>query len=170
MRHETLIRVKDLEQWMDLDLQGDEFIEIDQFESLKKRVGEFLLQHSNVLIGGKGLRPILDRTSFVKYTMTRTYFIEQPERLLLSTAMIGVIVTYLTDGIPQEVVVDWELFSDRIQQVPTNAVDPAGKHDAILVFFIVFYLYYVLIMTWYGQEYGIPWRVFPVQINSTLCY
>ena len=126
VRHETLIRVKDLEQWMELGLQGDEFIEIDEFEPLKKRVGEFLLQHSNVLIDGKELRPILDRTSFVKYTMTRTYFIEQPERLVLSTAMIGVIVTYLTEGIPQEVVVDWELFSERIQKVPTNAVDPAG--------------------------------------------
>ncbi|NIO04201.1 MAG: hypothetical protein GTN74_06185, partial [Proteobacteria bacterium] len=71
-------------------------------------------------------RPILDRTSFVKYTMTRTFFIEQPERMPLNTAMLGVIITYLTEGIPQQVTVDWDLFSDRIQKIPTNAVDPAG--------------------------------------------
>lgn len=126
VRHETLVRVKDLNAWMDLELRGDEFIEVDEVEPLKKRVGEFLLQHSKVTIDGKQLRPILDRTSFVKYTMTRTFFIDQPERMPLNTAMLGVIITYLTEGIPQEVTVDWDLFSDRIQKIPTMAVDPAG--------------------------------------------
>ena len=126
VRNEILVRVKDLEQWMDLGLKGEKFIEIDEFEALKKRIGEFLLEHSKVLIDGRKLKPILDRVSFVKYTMTRTFFIDKPERMLLNTAMIGVIVTYITKGIPQEVTVDWDLFSDRIQKVPTTAVDPAG--------------------------------------------
>jgi hypothetical protein len=126
VRHETLVRIKDVESWIDLGLRGKEFIEVDEFESLKKRISEFLLKHSKVLIDGKPFRPILDRTSFVKYTMTRTFFIEQPERLPLNTAMLGVIITYLTKSIPQEVTVDWDLFSKRIQKVPTNAVDPAG--------------------------------------------
>jgi len=132
VRHETLVRVKDLKQWMDLGLRGDEFIEVDEFEPLKKRVGEFLLEHSEVRIDGKQLPPILDRTSFVKYTMTRTFFIDKPERMPLNTAMIGVIVTYLTQGIPQEVTVDWDLFSDKIQKVPTMAVDPAGPFPSFV--------------------------------------
>ncbi len=126
VRHETLVRVKDMAAWIDLGLRGEEYIETDEFEPLKKRIGDFLLQHSNVLIDGQSLRPILDRTSFVKYTMTRTFFIDQPERMPLNTAMVGVIVTYLTKEIPQKVTVNWDLFSDKIQKVPTNAVDPAG--------------------------------------------
>jgi hypothetical protein len=126
VRHETLVRVMDVAAWMDLELRGNEYIEVNEFEPLKKRVGDFLLQHSKVLIDGKKIRPILDRTNFVKYTMTRTYFIDQPERMPLNTAMIGVVVTYLTQQLPQNVTVDWDLFSDRIQKVPTNAVDPAG--------------------------------------------
>jgi hypothetical protein len=126
VRNEILVRVKDLEQWMDLGLKGEKFIEIDEFEALKKRIGEFLLEHSKVLIDGQKLKPILDRVSFVKYTMTRTFFIDKPERMLLNTAMIGVIVTYITKGIPQEVTVGWDLFSDRIQKIPATAVDPAG--------------------------------------------
>ena len=126
MRHETLVRVKDMASWMDLGLRGSHFIEVDEFDPLKQRIGEFLLENSNVRIDRKSLPPILDRTSFVKYTMTRTYFINQPERMPLNTAMVGVIVTYLTQGIPQNITVDWGLFSDRIQKVPTNAVDPAG--------------------------------------------
>ena len=126
VRHEVLARVKDLEAWIDLDLCGDEFIEEEENEVLKKQVGEFLLKHNQVRIDGMPLRPILDRTAFVKYSMTGSQFLIQPERLPLNTAMLGVIITYLTDGIPQEVTVDWELFSDRIKKVPTNAVDPAG--------------------------------------------
>ncbi|MBW1608545.1 MAG: hypothetical protein JRJ74_10675, partial [Deltaproteobacteria bacterium] len=41
-------------------------------------------------------------------------------------AMVGVIITYLTKGIPQEVTNEWNLWSDRIQKVPADAVDPAG--------------------------------------------
>jgi hypothetical protein len=126
VRHETLVRVKDMEAWLDLGLRGDEFIEVDEFDLLKKKIGDYLLQHSKVQIDGKQLRPILDRTSFVKYTMTRTFFIDQPEQMPLNTAMLGVIITYLTKKIPQKVTVDWELFSDRIQKVPTSAIDPAG--------------------------------------------
>lgn len=126
VRHEILARVKDLEGWIDLGLRGNEFIEADENEQLKKRVGEFLLKRDNVLIDGKQLRPILDRTSFVKFSMTGSTFLEQAEQLPVNTAMVGVIITYLTEGIPQEVRVNWELFSDRIKKVPTNAIDPAG--------------------------------------------
>jgi len=126
VRHECLVRVKDLAAWMDLDLRGDDYVEIDEFDRLRQRAGEFLLNHSKVLIDGQQVSPILDRTNFVKTTLTRTYFINTPERLPLVTAMLGVVVTYLTRQIPQEVTVDWKLFSKRIQKVPTVAEDPAG--------------------------------------------
>jgi hypothetical protein len=126
VRHEILARVKDLEAWIDLGLRGDEFIEADENEPLKKRVGEFFLKRDKVLIDGKQLRPILDRTAFVKYAMTGSTFLVQPEKLPINTAMLGVIITYLTKEIPREVTSEWNLWSDRIQKVPANAIDPAG--------------------------------------------
>jgi hypothetical protein len=132
VRHEVLARVKDLDEWMDLGLQGDEFIEVDENELLKKRVSGFFLERDKVLIDGKQLRPILDRTAFVKYAMTGSTFLEQPERLPINTAMVGVIITYITDGIPQEVSMEWNLWSNRIQKVPTNAIDPAGPFPSYI--------------------------------------
>ena len=126
VRHEILARVKDLAAWIDLDLRGDEFIEAAENELLKKRVGEFFLKRDKTLIDGKQLRPILDRTAFVKYSMTGSTFLVQPEQLPINTAMLGVIITYLTQGLPQEVTNQWDLWSDRIQKVPANAIDPAG--------------------------------------------
>ena len=126
VRHEILARVKDLAAWIDLGLRGDEFIEADENEQLKKRVGEFFLKRDRILIDGKQRRPILDRTSLVKYSTSASTFLEQPEQLPINTAMVGVIITYLTEGIPQAVRNEWDLWSDRIQKVPTNAIDPAG--------------------------------------------
>jgi len=132
VRHEILARVKDLAAWIDLDLRGNEFIEADENEPLKKRVGQFFLKRDQVLINGQRLRPILDRTAFVKYSMTGSTFLEQPEQLPINTAMVGIIITYLTKGIPQEVTSTWNLWSDRIQKVPADAIDPAGPFPSYL--------------------------------------
>ncbi|MBT8367344.1 MAG: hypothetical protein KJP23_21845 [Deltaproteobacteria bacterium] len=132
VRHEILARVKDLEAWIDLGLRGDEFIGADENDTLKKRVGQFFLKRDNTLIDGKQLQPILDRTAFVKYSMTGSTFLDQPEQLPINTAMVGVIITYLTDGIPQQVTNQWDLWSDRIQKVPADAIDPAGPFPSYL--------------------------------------
>jgi hypothetical protein len=126
VRHEILVRVKDMEEWMDLGLRGDVYVEVDELEALKQGIGEFLLEKNPVRIDGKGIRPILDRTNYVKVSLTGIKLVEVPERLEISTAIVGVIITYLTDGLPQEVTVDWELFTDQVQRIPATATDPAG--------------------------------------------
>ena len=126
VRHEILVRVKDLEVWMDLGLKGDEFIETDELEPLKQRVGEFLLQKNPVRIDGAPGEPILDRTNYVKVSITGIQIVDQPERLEISTAIVGVILAYITDGMPREVTTEWELFTDQIQRVPATSIDPAG--------------------------------------------
>ena len=65
VRHEILTRVKDLSEWMDLGLRGDRYIELDELEPLKQRIGEFLLHKNPLTVDGKALKPILDRASFI---------------------------------------------------------------------------------------------------------
>jgi hypothetical protein len=132
VRHEILTRVKDLENWMDLGLRGDKYIEVDELEPLKKRIGEFLLARNPVLIDGETRKPILDRSNYVKVALTGIQLLEKPERLEIASAMVGVIITYITDGMPQTVTVGWELFTDQIQRVPATATDPAGPLPTFL--------------------------------------
>ncbi len=126
VRHEVLTRVKDLEAWMDLGLRGDEYIELDELAPLKQRVEVFLLQKNAVRIDGELGKPILDRSSYIKVGISGIQILDQPERMEISTAIVGVIFAFITEGIPQEVTVDWELFTDQIQQVPAMMTDPAG--------------------------------------------
>lgn len=126
VRNEILVRVKDMMAWMDFDLRGNEYIEEDEFNRLREQIGQFFLKRENVHIDGKRLKPILDRTAFVESSMLSSRFIEIPERVPLNTAMIGIIITYLTDGMPQEVSTQWDLFSDRVKKVTARMTDPAG--------------------------------------------
>jgi hypothetical protein len=126
VRNEILVRVKDMMTWLDFDLRGDAFIEEDEFNRVREQIGQFFIGRENVIIDGQRLKPILDQTAFVESSMLRSRFIETPERVRLNSAMVGVIITYLTDGLPQEVETRWDLFSDRVQKVTARMTDPAG--------------------------------------------
>ena len=132
VRHEILTRVKDLSEWMDLGLRGERYIEIDELEPLKQRIGEFLLQKNPVTVDGEPLKPILDRTNYVKVGLGGIRILDVPERLEIASAIVGVIISYSTDGLPQQVKVDWELFTEQIQRVPATATDPAGPLPGFL--------------------------------------
>ena len=126
VRNEILVRVRDLMAWVDFDLRGDDYIEADEFNRVREQIGQFFLERENVKIDGQRLKPILDKTAFVESSLLRSRFIETPEQVLLNSAMVGVIITYLTDGIPQQVTTTWELFSERVQKVTARMIDPAG--------------------------------------------
>jgi hypothetical protein len=126
VRHEALVRVRDMAQWMELGLRDPDWIELDELEPLKRRIGEFMLTRNPLHIDGRAGEPILDRTNFVKVSLRGIQILEVPERLETSTAIVGVILSYLTDGLPQQVAVDWELFTDQVRRVPAIATDPAG--------------------------------------------
>jgi len=132
VRHEVLIRIRDLEQWMDLGLRGEEYIEIDELDTLRQRIESFLLANNTVKVDGEALKPIMDRSNYVTVGISGIQILEQPQRLEISTAIVGVIIAYLTEGMPQQVSVDWELFTDQVQQVPATATDPAGPLPTFL--------------------------------------
>ena len=122
----------------------------------------FLLTRNTVRVDGKPLRPILDRTNYVKVALTGIQLLEQPERLEISTAIVGGIIAYITDGMPQQVTVDWDLFTDQIQRVPASAIDPAGPLASYLT-----PADNVLTWTNFLQRYKIP-EVEPVSVPEAL--
>jgi len=61
------------------------------------------------------VKPILDRIDYVTVSLQGIQILTAPARLELASALLGVKIAYLTKGIPQEVTVDWELFTDNLQ-------------------------------------------------------
>jgi len=126
VRHEVLLRVKDLEDWMDLGYQLDDYIEIDEQDELKRKIAKFLATRNKVTIDGKASQPIIDKVHFVKWSLAGIQIQEIKERMDYSSAVIGVIFVYPHESIAQKITIDWDMFSDKITMVPNVSTDPAG--------------------------------------------
>lgn len=126
IRHEVLVRIKDLDYWMDLGYGiGDKILIADQ-QALKDTIADFLKRHNLVTIDGEVLEPIIDRVHWVKWSLSGIQILEVPEDMDYSSAVIGVIFAYPHDSIAQDVVIDWDMWNERITMVPNVATDPAG--------------------------------------------
>ena len=132
VRKEIIVRPKDLQRWVDLGLKGRDSIPVEMQAGIKQKVGEFLARHQPVTIDGVPMEGILDSVNFLERTLTSSRVIDPPEPLSLDAAIIGTIFVYPRDGLPQTVVMDWDLWDERIQRIPVSAVDQAGPLPSFL--------------------------------------
>ena len=126
VRHEILGRIKDLEGWIDFDYEMDDIIEVDEQDSIKQLIADFLVKRNIVHIDGDELKPIIDRIHFIEVSLSGIKIMEIPKPLPYVSAIIGVIFAYPDEGMPKEVTITWDLFNEKIQKVPSMSIDPAG--------------------------------------------
>ena len=127
IRFEILMRLKELASWMELEVPDQAPIEADTQARLLEQIGRFLVQQSQVRIDGVTSRPLLDRVEFVRVTPQGIQSLNASQRLTLPTALVGVILAYLTTGPPQEVAVDWTYFNEQITSIPATVIDPVSQ-------------------------------------------
>ena len=127
VRKEIVARPLDLQQWVDLGLEpGQETITVAEQEEIKRAAAEFLAGRLPVTIDGQAAVGELDRVHFIFRTLRTSGVIDPPQDLPMVSATLGVIFVYPTDGLPDEVTMEWDLWGERIQSVPTTATDEAG--------------------------------------------
>jgi hypothetical protein len=132
VRVELIVRPVDLQDWIDLGLEGRRTIPVEMQPELKRRVAEFLTAHSPVTIDGEPVTGVLDRVHFLRRTLRSSTVIDPPEELNAFAATLGVIFVYPRVGLPQAATLTWDLFSDKIQRVPGAATDEAGPLRTVL--------------------------------------
>jgi hypothetical protein len=126
VRHELLIRVRDLLKWTDLGLKGGATISTDDQPSVKQLARAFLETRNPLRIGGKPFLPTSSRAEFLNISLSGLQVVEEDKPLDLSTAILGVILSYPVSRLPQSVTVKWELFNQRIDRILVTMTDPAG--------------------------------------------
>lgn len=131
VRKEIIIRPHDLQQWTDLGLEGLDVIPATQQDEVKRRAVEFLKSHFAVSIDGVPVQGNLDRVNFLQRTLKSSTVIDNQDIDVLS-ATLGLIYVFPTDGLPQNVEMDWDLFSDKMQKVSVASVDQAGPLPSML--------------------------------------
>ena len=126
VRHEVLIRVRDLQEWTDLAINGNSMIDSKDQAEIKVRARQFFEARNPLRVENTPRQPASSRAEFVKISLRGLTLVEEGQPLELSTAVLGIILSYPVERIPQSVSVEWELFNARIDRVPTSTIDPAG--------------------------------------------
>ncbi len=132
VRKEIIIRPLDLQHWVDLGLDGRETIPPDMQPQLMRQVADFLKDRQPVTIDGQSIAPELSRINFLERTLRTSRVIEPPEELGVYSAVLGVIFTYPTTGLPKNVRMVWDLWNERIQIISAASVDQAGSLPTFL--------------------------------------
>jgi hypothetical protein len=131
VRKEIIVRPADIQQYVDLGLDGETTIPAERHDEIKDLVVEFLSGHFPVKIDGEPVEGTIDRVNFLKRTLRSSVVVDKQDLELLP-ATIGVIYVFPTDGLPQNVEMEWDLFNDKAPTIPAATVDQAGPLPAIL--------------------------------------
>jgi len=131
VRKEIIVRPSDIQRYVDLGLAGATTIPADRHDDIKQKVVEFLGGHFPVKIDGEAVNGTVDRVNFLKRTLRSSVVVDNQDLDLLS-ATLGVIYVFPTDGLPQLVEMEWDLFSDKTPMIPVATVDQAGPLPVIL--------------------------------------
>lgn len=131
VRKEIIVRPSDIQKFTDLGLAGVKIIPADKQEEIKQKVVEFLAGHFPVTIDGVKVEGNVDRVNFLQRTLKSSTVVSGQD-LDLIPATIGVIYVFPTDGLPKEVELTWDIFTEKMSQVPVAAVDQAGPLPSLL--------------------------------------
>ncbi len=132
VRHEVLIRIRDLQEWTDLGMSDGAAINTATRTQIKDRARAFFVTRNPLEVDGTPAIPAFTRAEFLRISLTGLQVIEDDQPLDFSTTIIGIILSYPVKHLPQHVTVRLDLFSDRVQQIPATAIDPAGPVRSII--------------------------------------
>ncbi len=126
LRHETLIRVRDLDDWLDLGLSPGQHLSSSDQQKLKSNASELLARRNSVLIDGEPTAPASYRAELLTITTAGLQVVEDTNTINVDEAFLGVILSFPWRDLPESVSVHWDMFSDNITSVPATAIDAAG--------------------------------------------
>lgn len=132
VRHEVLIRVRDLQEWTDLGLSGSATLDSAEQIRIAEHARAFFAAHIPLVIDSTAAMPASTRAEFMDISLTGVRVIEEPRPLDLSAAILGISMSYPVAHLPQHVAIKWDLFSQRVTQIPAIAFDPAGPFPSVI--------------------------------------
>lgn len=131
LRHEILVRLNTLSEWTDLGLADPRLVYAEEVEVLRERVAAFFAARNPLFADGRRLRPDAVETHIVRLIPGGVQLMEVAERVEAAPTVLGVILSYPIETVPEKVTVQWQLFSELIREVPAVTIDPTGSHAVL---------------------------------------
>jgi hypothetical protein len=131
VRKEIIVRPADIQRYVDLGLEGETTIPAERHDQIKEKIVQFLDDHFPVKIDGEPVDGNVDRVNFLRRSLRSSIVVDNQDLELLP-ATVGVIYVFPTNGLPQTVEMEWDLFNDKTARIPAATVDQAGPLPVIL--------------------------------------
>ena len=127
VRHEIIIRLQDLAPWLGVEMNRNTLLKPEDLKAIEEKAIQWFTQRPTTTIDGAKSQPIVDQVQFLSVDSRGVFQVlpkEQPQEAVAT--ILGITLAFPTDGIPEQLNVEWDLFSDRIQSITARATDPAG--------------------------------------------
>ena len=132
VRHESLIRVRDLMQWTEENPEFDRTLTAEEQAAIMQTAGEFFASRNPVTIDGVEVQRSGYRAEFLDITPIGLQAMPSGAQVDASAALLGISESYWVDALPDGVAMTWQLFDEQVDQVPTNIIDPAGPYPSFI--------------------------------------
>lgn len=111
VRHELLVPLLTLEQWLPIDRREADYLDVDEQEAAQAKIQSFFRKHAPVRIDNRDMLPVLARLNFLGLDIRDFARNAKPRRISVYQARVGVILSYPIDSPPRNISLEWKLFS-----------------------------------------------------------
>lgn len=127
VRHEILIRIRDLADFIDLDITKLKYFKADDLASIEKQAITYFEQQPQMTIDGNIVTPLVNKVNFLEVDQKGVFqVVQNPQELELNSAIIGINLVYPVENFANKVSINWDMFNEKITTIPTITTDPAG--------------------------------------------
>ncbi|MDW4551688.1 hypothetical protein R5H32_20350 [Defluviimonas sp. D31] len=131
VRHEIIVRLRDLEGWADLGLGATGSLGSAQMAEVARRAAAFFRTRNPVVIDGEKASPDDIQVSRIAIGVEGLRVLDDSEEVDRATALLGLVISYPRPILAQEVEMTWDLFPEGVQSVPVTLTDPVGGVPAL---------------------------------------
>ncbi|MBE1283750.1 MAG: hypothetical protein GJ676_10615 [Rhodobacteraceae bacterium] len=130
VRHEIILRLGDLENWVELEFGNTTKVGSSEMRMIAKRASSFFTEKNPILVDGTSVTPQSVDVSRITVGAEGLTVLPDDIITLRRTTLLGVIVTYPQHRLPDQVQMRWDLFPNGLEAVPVTLTDPAGAVPA----------------------------------------
>lgn len=132
VRQEILIQARAAVQFLGVDDAGKGSIPVESLEPVKTGIINVVQKANSIFIDRQPAEPILARADFVTLGSAGVIVRADPIAESLDNGIIGLTLVYETANLPDEVTINWRLFSETVKKIDATTTDPFGGAVLIL--------------------------------------
>lgn len=126
LRHETLIRLRELAPWLGVEAPEGAVISPDEIDNLTTLAAAYLQKRNPVDIDGVSVNPKTATADILSFEPRGFQIAEANAPVPVNNAFVGVILSFPVSDIPDTATVHWDMFDEHITAVSTTSTDAAS--------------------------------------------